>query len=155
MNEVDRSTAIVELNKWLDAIDYEDGRIVDENIVEKIEEEKPEEDAEEKQNKAGEKILIKAVCDGFITFGDDMRLNLELKNPIKAEDGQIILEKLHFKTRLATWEYNKAMKGIKPDDADKRMLATIAAFSNVASSRIDRMSTKEIRILQVIAGYLL
>jgi len=150
MNKVDKSTAIVEINKWLDAIDYEEGHIVDENIAKK-----PELDAEEKQNQAGEKMLIKAVCDGQITFGDDFRLNLELKKPVKSEEGDIILDKLHFKPRLATWEYNKAMKGIKPDDADKRLLATISAFSDVASSRIDRLSTKEIRILQVIAGYLL
>ena len=149
LNKVDRQTAIAELNKWIDIIDFEDGHIIDDSIS-------SEESAEQKQSKVGQEMLIKQVMSGHITFDENYQLKLQLKKPVMSEDGTTVaLENMVFKTRVATFEYNIAMKNIKADNADKRMIATIAVFSNTASSRIDRLSTKEIRILQVIAGYLL
>lgn len=153
LNKVEESAAIAEINKWLEAIDYDDGFIIDPSSPSTSE--GIEKTDEESDNKVTQKMLIKAVCDGYITFGDDWRLNLTLKNPVKDKEGAVVLEKLHFRTSIPTFEYNKAMKGIKADDADNRMIASIAAFTGVARSRIDRLTTKEIRIAQVITGYLL
>ena len=142
-NKVDRSTAIVEINKWFDIIEYDESKIVDEK-----------ENSEQSQSNIVNEMLIKEVMNGTIVFDEDYQLIVALKTPIKNKQGEVLHDKLIFKTSVAIYEYNNAVKGIKADDADKRMLATIEAFTNVSKSRIDRLSTKSYRILQAIAGYL-
>jgi len=142
-NKVDRSTAIAELNKWFDVIEYDE---------EKIGEESKKEDS---QANIVNEMMIKAVMSGSIVFDEEYQLIVKLRTPIKNKQGEPLHSELTFKTSVAMWEYNNAVKGIKADDADKRMLATIEAFTNVSKSRLDRLSTKSFRILQAIAGYLL
>jgi len=136
MNKVDRESAISEINKWIDEIGYEDGHIESEPTL-------------------TDEMLIKSVMSGEVVFDESGQLVVKLKHPIESKEGDPLHTELTFKHTVAVFEYNNAVKGVKADDADGRMLATIAVFTNVATSRINRLSTKSYRVLQVIAGYLL
>lgn len=137
MNKINKETAIKEINEWFEIIGYDESRI------------------EEGENLPTDEMMLKSVMSGEATFTENHELKINLKEPIKDKDGEILHSELIFKNFVPMYEYNKAVRGIRTDDADARMLATISAFTNVAKSRIDRMSTKSYRILQVAAGYLL
>lgn len=149
MNKVDKQTAIEEINKWFDIIGYDESRLSE---TEELPENMTEEAA---SRKATDEMLLNAVMRGEVVFTEEHELKVNLRTPIKSQEGEILHDTLTFRHFVPMYEYNKAVKGLRADDADGRMLATISVFTNVAKSRIDRVPTKTYRILQVVAGYLL
>ena len=145
-NEVDRKTAIAEFNKWLDVIDFEGIRYSDKD------EELPKED---KNYKLLAGRIIKTIISGQVSFAENYEVIFKLKSPIMDKKDNVLHTEISLKIELLNHEYNSAVNGLKSDDGDGRMLASICAFANMAKHKIDHLPYKEVAKLQAIVSFLL
>ena len=109
-----------------------------------------------------EEVIVEAIADGDLIVEEDMKLRYTLLTPLTTDDGEEFLKTLVFKPRIRKQELIKHYKGLKPDDADGRLLATIAALtadtpSEIAVTRdlIGKIYTEDMSVCEAIAVYFL
>ena len=90
--------------------------------------------------------MIEAVEDGVISIdcageNPSFEIKHKLSFPIEFDEGGDALSELTYKPRLKTFELTKHLKGVKPSDADGRILAHKAALTNVAKGLINKLDT--------------
>src|ERR1700745_753597 len=100
MAVVDAETAKAEIEKWLDN--------------KKISPKKRE------IQKDTIETLVDAVSEGLLIVKEDFSLEQTLKFPT---DGEISIKKLEYKPRLKIETIHVHLQGVKPSDADGRLLA--------------------------------
>lgn len=133
-SKVAREVAQAEIEKWLD--------------YKKIKEAKRE--AEETTTET----IVDAICDGTLVLNKDYTFTHKLAFPLKS-DGEDTLKELTYKPRLEVREINTKMKGIKPSDADGRIMGYIAALTDQPRGVLTRMDTEDNRIAQAFATFFL
>jgi len=119
MSTISNEQAKQEFNQWLDS--------------KKISARKRE------SNEGAEEIIIDAIMDGAMVINEDKTIDLKLLFPI--EQGNMNVDSLSLKHRLTVGQKNQAVKGLKPDDGDGRMLAYIAALSSQPAGIIRQMES--------------
>lgn len=93
--------------------------------------------------------LIDAVMYGQLVLGEDFSWTANLDHPIDSGDAPMGV--LVFKPRLKVSETHSKMKGVKPGDADGRVMALIAALTNKPFAMIGKLDTSDYSIAQNIA----
>lgn len=96
--------------------------------------------------------LSEAIQDGFLVLNEDMTLTHTLKFPIK---GEVVTEKLTYQPRVTVQSVNLHMKGIKGNDTDSKLLATIAALTRSPKALIENLDTEDYSIAQQIGIFFL
>ncbi len=101
-------------------------------------------------------IIVEAIADGDLVIDEkDFFMTYNLLKPILSDDGDVMLDKLVFKPRITKGDLNKKYKGLKPTDADNRLLATIAAITDQNRGMIGKIDTDDISVCESIAVYFL
>ena len=107
-------------------------------------------------------LIIEAIADGDLVVKDDFTLEYQLLQPLKTDDDEVILSSLTFKPRMRKQDLISHQKGLKPNDADGRLLATIAALADktpcdvaVNKQLIGKLDTEDISVCEAIALYFL
>ena len=111
---------------------------------------------------AQEEIITEALQYGDIVLKDDFTLEYKLIYPIQTDTGEEVVSVLKFKPRIRKQDMISHYRGIKVDDADKRVLATIAALVDKSESTIPitknligKLYTEDMEICEAIAVYFL
>lgn len=128
------STAEAEIEKWLDFKKVKERKR--ENLKENID------------------YMIDSICDGSLILRDDMHLVQKLSFPMKADDKDSITE-LVYKPRLQLREINVKMKGLKPTDADGRIVGYTRALTDQPAAVITNLDTEDNTLAQHITGFFL
>lgn len=102
-----------------------------------------------------EEVLIDKMCQGLLKKNEDNSLTYSLQEPVKTEDGEIILDTLTFKPRIRVSDLNKRLKGVKPSDIEGRQLAYIAAITGESSGKISSIYTEDFETCAAIVNYFL
>jgi hypothetical protein len=58
--------------------------------------------------------ILEAIMDGFLSFKEDGIPLLKLKDPIKLEDGSILISEINFRTRIKPTTLADLAKGLHP-----------------------------------------
>lgn len=132
MEKVSKEVAGKEIEAWLD--------------YKKVSESKREASAESIAT------LVNAICDGALSKQDDNTLVHELKFPLENE---MSLTKLEYKPRLAMSAIHTQLQGVKPSDADGRLIAYVAALTGKAKGIIKGLDTEDYAIGQAVAIFFL
>jgi len=108
-----------------------------------------------KDNEDQEEVLIDNMTQGLLSVNDDKSLRYKLKEPLKSEDGDVLMEEINFKPRIRVSELNKRLKGIKANDIEGRMLAYIAAITGENTGKIGQLYTEDYEVCSAIVNYFL
>lgn len=96
--------------------------------------------------------LVDAVADGSLVVEDDNSLTHTLKFAV-GKDGQI--KDFKYKPRITVGDVHGHLQGVKPSDADGRLLAYVAALTNQTKGIIGLLDTEDYGIAQSIAIFFL
>lgn len=96
--------------------------------------------------------LVNAVVDGIITVDDKFNLTHTLKFKT---DGDAPIEKLIYKPRISIRDVHANLNGVKPSDADGRLVAYVAALTGQPKGVIKALDTEDYAIGQAIAIFFL
>jgi len=109
-----------------------------------------------------EETLVEAIADGDLVLKDDFTFEYTLLTPVETDNGEVILDKLVFKPRIRKQELINHYKGLKPDDADGRLLATMAALTDRTEAKmpitrqlIGKIYTEDMAVCESLAIYFL
>ena len=78
-----------------------------------------------------------------------------LSFPLENSKGDITVTSVNYKPRLSVKQINAKMKGIKPTDADARVLGYIAALTDEATEVLTRFDSEDSSIAQAFATFFL
>lgn len=96
--------------------------------------------------------LVNAVSDGRLIVDDNCNLVQTLSFPT---DGEKSITKLEFKPRLKVGAVHTHLQGVKPTDADGRILAYVCALTSSPKEVIRALDTEDYSICQAIALFFL
>lgn len=109
----------------------------------------------ESNKEYGEKI-IEAICDGRLILNEeDHTFTQKLFFPIQEEGGSTAVSTLNFKPRVKTETIHIQMNGVKPGDADRRVLAYVAALTGVPKALIAKLDTEDYDVCQSFSVFFL
>lgn len=108
----------------------------------------------ESNKEYGEKI-IEAICDGRLVLNEDFTFTQKLFFAVEDESGSAVVSTLNFKPRVKTETIHVQMNGVKPGDADRRVLAYIAALTGVPKALIAKLDTEDYDVCQSFAVFFL
>lgn len=135
MSKVNRETAVIDFEKWLD--------------FKRISGKKREDNA------ASQEIIVDAICAGDVIVEDDCTLLFKLPEPVKDNDGKDLLKELRFMPRIRVEKLNAHLKGVKSDDADGRIAAYVAAITNTSKGMVGKLWSEDYTICTSIVVYFL
>ncbi len=93
--------------------------------------------------------LVSFMCDGVLTMDpDSKKFNHVLQFPIESE---IVTKDLEYVPRLKMLDIHTKLQGVKPGDADGRILAYVAALTGKAKQIIRSLDTVDYDVAQAIA----
>jgi len=95
-------------------------------------------------------ILVEAVQDGDISFGDDGRIEQLLSHPI-GDNADI--KKLVYNDRISLQQVRDKLKGLKSNDLDGRVLAYVASATNKPIPLLNKIDTSDWSLAQSIAVF--
>jgi len=120
MSKVSNDQAVKDIERWLDA--------------------KKIKDRKREQNADSEAVLVDAIMDGDLIVNDDNSLTLKLIWPTAEGQG---VSTLTFKSRLTVGERQEATKGIKPTDAEGRLIGYVAVLTDQPVGVIKKLESGE------------
>ena len=135
MNVVDRDTAALDIERWLDH--------------KKVSSRKREQRKDEIES------LIAEVQDGTLVVDDNCNLVYSLKFSISDEGGSVAVDELKFKPRLRASDLEPYLKGVKATDADGRVRAYVCALTNKPVGIVSKLDTEDKSIAENIALFFL
>lgn len=89
--------------------------------------------------------MVQAVRDGNLTMDDSFILTHKLLFPAAT------VEAMNYKVRMTKGQVDKALKGIKVDDADGRLVGYLCALTDQPIGIIRAMDTEDYSLAQSIA----
>jgi hypothetical protein len=131
MNVVDRDTAALDIERWLDQ--------------KQIGSRKRESKKDDIEN------LIFEVIDGNLVVEDDCSLRYKLKFPIIDKNGSVVVDELKFKARVCDQEIQSYLKGVKASDAFGIVRAYICALTNTSAGIISKLDTEDKSVADAVA----
>lgn len=135
MSKIPQVTAQAEVDKWLEAKKIT-GKKLD-SLKDNVE------------------ALVDGIEDGSLVLREDMHFVLKLKFPLTNSDGKETLTELVFKPRLTIKEVNARMKGVKPSDADARVIRYVGALTDQPSAVLENLDTGDNAMAQQFASFFL
>tara|TARA_R110000803_G_scaffold69859_1_gene132442 strand:+ start:1615 stop:2049 length:435 start_codon:yes stop_codon:yes gene_type:complete len=93
--------------------------------------------------------LAGAIAEGLLVLNDGFEWEQKLLSPIKTEDSTT--ETLVYKPRLAAWEIQESMKGVKTSDVFGIMFGIVAKLTGKFPQMIKKLDTEDYGICQNIA----
>lgn len=103
-----------------------------------------------KSNQSFIENMTEAIMDGTLIVEDDKTLVHTLKFPI---DGKTPVKQLKYKPRLRVENIMPRLQGLKPGDADGRLLAYVAALTEQNSGIIEKLDSEDYSLGQAIAVF--
>ena len=98
--------------------------------------------------------MVDNIVDGSLILREDMHFVQTLLFPMKYE-GKETLKELVYKPRLQLREINVKMKGVKPTDADGRIVGYTRALTDQPAAVITNLDTEDNTLAQHITGFFL
>jgi Asp-tRNA(Asn)/Glu-tRNA(Gln) amidotransferase B subunit len=92
--------------------------------------------------------LVDAVCEGYLSIKEDKTIEQSLKFPT---EGAAPISKIQYQPRIKVSSINQHLQGVKATDIDARMLAYVAALTNVTKGVLGSFDTEDYGIAQSIA----
>lgn len=135
MEKITPEVARLEVEKWLDYKKVKSSKR--ENLSDQID------------------ILVDNVVDGTLVLEEGCKFTHELSFPLKNEEGKDKLKTLIYKPRVNVQQINTKMTGLKPTDADGRILGYIAALTDQPLALIAKMDTEDVSIGKAFAMFFL
>ena len=133
--KVTRKVAELEVTKWLDHKKVKDRKR--ENLQDQID------------------IMVGAIIDGSLVLDQDCKFTHQLSFPIENAKGEVTVRSLTYKPRLSVIEINAKMKGVKPTDADARVVGYISALTGQPSAVLTSLDTEDNSLAQAFATFFL
>lgn len=106
-------------------------------------------------NREQEETIVDAITHGSLIVEEDCSLKYKLDFPIKNEKGEETQKEFIFKPRIAVWELNAKLKGVKASDGDGRVVAYVSAITGVNGGIIRKLDTEDYNLCQAIVMYFL
>lgn len=130
MQKVDEKVAKAEVDKWLEYL--------------RIKDSKRAENADAIQS------VVNAMMDGDLTLDTEkFELTYKLTFPITSGDKPI--EELVFQPRLSVLKLQEKLVGVKPTDADGRVMAYVCALTGKPKQVIKMMEVRDYSLPQILA----
>lgn len=140
--EITREQANIEFDKWAEYRKLRDGK--------------------RKSFEQQEELIKEVMQTGDLVLKDDFFFEYKLNTPITNDNGDEIVSVLRFKPRIRKQDLINHYRGVKPDDVDRRLLATIAALTDKSESTlpitknlIGKLYTDDMEVCESIALYFL
>ena len=96
--------------------------------------------------------VLDAIIDGYLSFDSDSLPTLRLKQPIKSEEGNIILSELSFKTRIKPSTLAALAKGLDlRTDALNLQLKMTSYLIGQSTSMIDRLGRYDLDVVNQVS----
>lgn len=92
--------------------------------------------------------IVDAVCEGHLVINEDKTITQTLKFPT---EGAAPVSKIVYKPRVKVGAINQHLQGVKATDIDARMLAYVAALTDVTKGILGTLDTEDYGIAQSIA----
>ena len=99
--------------------------------------------------------MVDCIVDGTLVLQDDMKLLHTLSFPLENDKGEVTVKELIYKPRLQVRDINVKMKGLKPTDADGRIIGYTRALTDQPAEVIKSLDTEDNTLAQHITGFFL
>lgn len=99
--------------------------------------------------------MVDSIVDGTLVLQEDFKLVHTLSFPLKNERGEVTIKELIYKPRLQVRDINVKMKGLKPTDADGRIIGYTRALTDQPAEVIKSLDTEDNTLAQHITGFFL
>jgi hypothetical protein len=94
--------------------------------------------------------IVEHLMYGSMHFNEDGELTYVLAEPIKSDDGSVVLSELKFKKRIRVAELQAQTKNVAPEDADGRVIAYLAALTGVPKGLFPKLDISDYSVAQSI-----
>lgn len=96
--------------------------------------------------------VLEAIMDGFLSFKEDGIPVLKLKDPIKLEDGSILIPEINFRTRIKPTTLADLAKGLHPQkEVFTLQLRMTAYIIDQPVSMLDKFERYDYDVINQIA----
>ena len=99
--------------------------------------------------------MVDSIVDGTLVLQEDMNLVHTLSFPLENDKGEVTIKELIYKPRLQVRDINVKMKGLKPTDADGRIIGYTRALTGQPAEVIKSLDTEDNTLAQHITGFFL
>ena len=136
-NFVSEEIAKKEVSKWLDHKNVSQRKREKKETVQQIE------------------TITDAICDGDLVLDKDFNLVQSLRNPVKDNDGKVVLSKLTFKPRLLLEDVESHLMNVKATNTIGMLAAYTSALTGENSSLLKKIDTDDNKTAQAIVMFFL
>lgn len=101
-------------------------------------------------------VLVDGIVDGSLVLDHQSFVFKQiLLFPLKNSKGDVTVASISYKPRLNVKQINAKMKGVKPTDADARVVGYIAALTDEATEVLTHLDSEDNSIAQAFATFFL
>lgn len=100
--------------------------------------------------------MVDNIVDGTLVLDDKtFVLTHALSFPLENDKGEVTVKELVYKPRIQVRDINVKMKGLKPTDADGRIIGYTRALTDQPAEVIKSLDTEDNTLAQHITGFFL